>query len=138
MSMHLVGPYLTTTSYKKRKNTVTKAKQQQWQLDWQQQCRERRQKGLPKISFEQYVEELHGRVTKSKPVFKELKTNYNYPRSTQHIPSVESNGPAVCAAPASKQYTGTAMVGIAVMHKSNSIPVFSKKDAQDVSAMRRG
>lgn len=53
------------------------------------------------------------------------------------IKSVESNE-HVAFRPADKVYTGTAMVGIAVMHKSNAIPVFSKEQAEDVSKMRRG
>jgi len=39
--------------------------------------------------------------------------------------------------PAVKQYTGTAMIGIATMHKSNSIPVFSTENAKEVAQMRR-
>ena len=35
-------------------------------------------------------------------------------------------------------YTGTAMVGIATMHKSNAVPVFSKQSAKDISKMRKG
>lgn len=34
-------------------------------------------------------------------------------------------------------YTGTAMLGIATMHKSNAVPVFSEQDAHDISRMRR-
>lgn len=37
-----------------------------------------------------------------------------------------------------RQYTGTRMIGIAVMHKSNSVPVFSADDAVDLARMRRG
>lgn len=38
---------------------------------------------------------------------------------------------------APKTYTGTAMLGVATMHKSNSVPVFSKQDAIDIAKMRR-
>lgn len=34
-------------------------------------------------------------------------------------------------------YTGNVMLGVATMHKSNSVPVFSKDDAVDISKMRR-
>ena len=37
-----------------------------------------------------------------------------------------------------KKYTGTAIVGIATLHKSVAVPVFSKEDAVDISKMRRG
>ena len=39
---------------------------------------------------------------------------------------------------ATNVYTGTAMIGIATMHKSNSVPVFSVQEAMDISKMRRG
>lgn len=35
-------------------------------------------------------------------------------------------------------YTGDAMIGVATLHKSNAVPVFSKEDAADISKMRRG
>jgi hypothetical protein len=30
------------------------------------------------------------------------------------------------------------LLGIATMHKSNMVPVFSKDDAEDIAKMRRG
>ena len=41
------------------------------------------------------------------------------------------------AAKPAKVYTGTEMVGIAQMHKSNAQPVFNKQAAVDASQMRR-
>jgi hypothetical protein len=38
----------------------------------------------------------------------------------------------------SPQYTGNAVVGIATLHKSNQVPVFSKQEAVEVARMRRG
>lgn len=35
------------------------------------------------------------------------------------------------------QYTGTKMLGVATMHKSNSVPVFQDEDAKDIAKMRR-
>lgn len=37
----------------------------------------------------------------------------------------------------SKAYTGTKLVGIATMHKSNMVPVFSQEEAEQISKMRR-
>tara|TARA_R100001594_G_scaffold1044_2_gene4283 strand:- start:3026 stop:3388 length:363 start_codon:yes stop_codon:yes gene_type:complete len=37
----------------------------------------------------------------------------------------------------SKVYTGTEIIGIATMHKSNAIPVRGKKQAEEISKMRR-
>lgn len=36
------------------------------------------------------------------------------------------------------KYTGDNLLGIAVMHKSCLVPVFSKKDATEIASMRRG
>ena len=45
MTMHLVGPYLTTTNYKKRQPKVTKAKLEQWTLMWQDRNRQLKRQG---------------------------------------------------------------------------------------------
>lgn len=39
---------------------------------------------------------------------------------------------------AEKKYTGDAMMGIAVRHKSGLEPVFSQQQAEDLARMRRG
>lgn len=36
-----------------------------------------------------------------------------------------------------KVYTGTAMLGIGTLHKSNAVPIFSDQDAKDQANMRR-
>lgn len=36
-----------------------------------------------------------------------------------------------------KVYTGDSMLGVATMHKSNAVPVFSSESAKDISNMRR-
>jgi len=56
--------------------------------------------------------------------------------NTHHIPSVNTGGTATMAAP--KVYTGTKVKGIATMHKSNAVPVFSDEEAIEISRMRRG
>jgi hypothetical protein len=37
-----------------------------------------------------------------------------------------------------KVYTGTEIMGIATMHKSNAVPIRNKKSAEEVAKMRRG
>ena len=56
--------------------------------------------------------------------------------STHHIPSVNTGGNATMTAP--KVYTGTKVKGIATMHKSNAVPVFSDQEAIEIATMRRG
>jgi hypothetical protein len=36
------------------------------------------------------------------------------------------------------KYTGTAMIGIGTLHKSNAVPLFSTDDAKEQARMRRG
>jgi hypothetical protein len=59
-------------------------------------------------------------------------------RSTSsHIPSLSTgNQGGTLIAP--KVYTGTKVKGIATMHKSNAVPVFSDEEAVEISRMRRG
>jgi hypothetical protein len=56
--------------------------------------------------------------------------------TSHHIPSRDTGGVATLA-PA-KVYTGTKVKGIATMHKSNAVPVFSDEEAVEISRMRRG
>lgn len=55
--------------------------------------------------------------------------------STAHIPSRVTEGGST--APVHKVYTGTKVLGIATMHKSNAVPVFAEEEAIEISKMRR-
>jgi len=55
--------------------------------------------------------------------------------TTAHIRSVDTGGNATLA-PA-KVYTGSMVKGIATMHKSNAVPIFSDEQAVDIARMRR-
>lgn len=37
----------------------------------------------------------------------------------------------------SPQYTGTKVLGIGTMHKSNMVPIFAEEEAKDIATMRR-
>ena len=69
-----------------------------------------------------------------------LKGNYSLAipaeRSTAHLKSLGQDNGVATLAPA-KVYTGTKVKGIATMHKSNAVPVFSDEEAVDISKMRR-
>lgn len=62
--------------------------------------------------------------------------SYAYRGQDTKIPSLQTTGGSCAAAPR-KQYTGTAMLGVATMHKSNAVPVFSESSAAEISSMRR-
>lgn len=64
-------------------------------------------------------------------------TNNSLHRIQNEIPSRVTPGDTSFKRDAPK-YTGTAIIGISTMHKSNAIPVFSKEQAIEISKMRRG
>lgn len=58
-------------------------------------------------------------------------------RETPHMPSRDT-GQGSCAKKESPKYTGTKMLGVGQMHKSNAVPIFSQDDAIEIARMRRG
>jgi hypothetical protein len=57
-------------------------------------------------------------------------------RETPHIESRDT-GWVTCAKTPDQTYTGTKVKGIATLHKSNGVPVFTDQEAIDISKMRR-
>ena len=55
--------------------------------------------------------------------------------TTKHIKSLDTGG--VAPAAIRKVYTGTKILGIGTLHKSNAVPVFSDEEAKDIARMRR-
>ena len=131
MSMHLEGPWLSTTGKKKGKKKFASAehkrKAEQADADWKElqkrwgveaeEKKRTRAMGAPSLSSTYSLKIPEGRNT------------------TAHIKSVDTGGNAVLKP--SKVYTGTMVKGIATMHKSNAVPVFSNEEAIDISKMRR-
>jgi hypothetical protein len=129
MSMHLHHPSLSLNGKKKGKikfrnadearkarelDESWKALQKQWGIEAEDKKRRRA------MSAETLSYNLSAGIT----------------RNTRHIPSRgDGMGSATLAPP--KVYTGTKVKGIATMHKSNAVPVFSDEEAQDISRMRR-
>ena len=107
------------THIPKRKAKKPTAKQRQLSADWDKLL----QKYAPK-----------------KPTAKGVKA-YSppkpYVRETEYIPSRDT-GFHDCTKKQQQTYTGTSMMGIATLHKSNAVPVFSQEDAVEISRMRRG
>ena len=142
MSMHLEKPYLTTISTKKSSTKITKAKQLELEHGWKERNKMLKSIGLPKESFEQYMEWVFGKgkKTTSSAMVKSA------PKQNQRKVTTKSSPPIIPAewyktATAAKEanvYTGDKMLGVATMHKSNMVPVFSDDSAKDISKMRRG
>ena len=81
------------------------------------------------------LKSILNKLNTSKKSILEYKLNVPAERSTRHIPSRDTGGNATLAPV--KVYTGTMVKGIATMHKSNAVPVFSDQEAIDISKMRR-
>ena len=60
-----------------------------------------------------------------------------YVRETPHYPSLNSGFHDTSAKP-KQTYTGSNMIGIGTLHKSNAVPIFSEEDAREQARMRRG
>lgn len=128
--MHLEGPWLSTTGKRKGKKKFASAeharKARQLEESWKEL--------LKRHGLEQ--EERKQKRAMSAPT---LTKKYAIPEgrdTTSHIKSVDT-GVAVATKKAPQQYTGTKVKGIATMHKSNAVPVFSDEEAVDISKMRR-
>jgi len=129
MTMHLVGPYLSLNGKKKGKfkfrNAEEARKARELDASWQE---------LKKKWEVDADEKKRSRALKAEPLTYKLSAPAG--RFTTHdIPSRDTGGNATLA-PA-KVYTGTKVKGIATMHKSNAVPVFSDEEAKDISKMRR-
>ena len=133
MTMHLVGPYLTTTGKKKGKAKFRTA-------DAANKARKNAESWQALLDRWDVKSEV--KTTKVQPTARVVTTSGYSPlhdpkRSTRHIPSLDT-GQGIAARPADKVYTGDAMLGVSVLHKSNGVPVFRQEDAVDISKMRRG
>ncbi len=127
MSMHLVGPYMTTTNYKKRKqkgltkrDRDAKAEHDKWL----------RKQGV-------HPDQLAEKKAKSGNTA--LNSIPDYTAGSRSLPTSDR----ICGNGTRKEgntYSGERqLLGIATMHKSNMVPVFAdkKEDAKDIANMRR-
>jgi hypothetical protein len=131
MTMHLEGPWLTTTGKwrtKRRKYASAAAAQQERELraEWQQRKAEW-SKLTPKFSTNSHT----SATTRS------VAPQYPPGREPQSIPSRPDTPGAMAARPADKVYTGTKIKGIGTLHKSNAVPIFTDDEAKDIAHMRR-
>ncbi len=160
--MHLAGPELTTTNYKKRVNKITRAQQEEIERGWRERNQRLKAMGLPKETLEQYTDWLYGRGKKEKKNRDSKQSSKVSTKVAQagdgttsmagvnklgkepYSNSVEGNKASLglwITGPVSSKptptYTGTKIKGIGVMHKSNMVPIFSDDEAVDIARMRR-
>jgi hypothetical protein len=131
MAFHLEGPWLSTTGKKRgpKKWASSEAKKlaQKRQAEWDRKLVEF-EKMAPKFST--------GPYNAPKKTISDYSPKIPPGRETSHIPSKDT-GWVACVKVTDQTYTGNKMKGIGVMHKSNSVPIFTDDEAKDISKMRR-
>lgn len=79
---------------------------------------------------------IASRKSTNAPFVPPSKVDVDPSRDLKRLPSLSQDS-GVATKKASPQYTGTKMLGLGTMHKSNTVPVFSEEEAKDISKMRR-
>ena len=99
-----------------------------------------KQKAKQKLAWEAYLKKngVQKKVSKFVPMKAVLFAPVR-PGSMGYksIPSIKGKT-GDTSMPPKKEYTGNKIIGIATMHKSNLVPIFSNEEAVDVARMRRG
>lgn len=125
MSMHLLGPYMTTTKYNSKKSNRKKTTRQ---INAEAEH--------DKFLRKQGVHPDQLAAKKKRPAINEI-PDYKINKPTVALGNkISGHGPAK----ESMTYSGERqLLGIATMHKSNMVPIFAdrKEDAKDVASMRR-
>ena len=128
--MHLEGPWLSTTGKKKGKKKFASAEHARKARELDESWKELQKKWGIEAEERKRKRGLTAEVwaPKDKPYSR-------YGTDVKHPSLPFTGGP--CTVPPPKVYTGTKVKGIATMHKSNAVPVFSDEEAVDISKMRR-
>ena len=131
MTMHLEGPWLSTTGKKKGKKKFASAEQARKSRELDESWKALQKKWAVDLEASKKKHALSAAPLSSTYSLK-IPEGRN---TTAHLKSVDTGGNATLKP--SKVYTGTKVKGIATMHKSNAVPVFSDEEAIDISKMRR-
>jgi len=85
-------------------------------------------------------------LKEQRAIKRSLKVDASAAKLISHATYRRDTGPAInslpftgapCTKPIEgKRYTGSAMIGIGTLHKSNAVPIFSSEDAKDQARMR--
>jgi hypothetical protein len=130
MSMHLHHPSLSLNGKKRGKvkfrNAAEAQRARELDASW---------KELLKAQGIEQEEKKRKRALEAEPLTYKLSAPPGRATSN-NIPSRVTAGGST--APVYKVYTGTKVLGIGTMHKSNAVPVFSNEEAHDIATMRRG
>lgn len=134
MTMHLLGPAYTTTNHGKRKSKVSNSQYHKYCMDWRDDCKRNKRLGIKSKTLDEYLAYRQGKYN---PKLRGTKMpEYNVSNHRELYPSLTDTSVTFAKKP--NVYTGDRLLGIATMHKSNSVPVFSQEDAIEIATMRRG
>ena len=122
MTMHLLPIYFTTTKHSRKRKRKFSQKQQKAQQE--------HEKFLKKMGVNNV--DVSGKAT-------ERIANPSYAGSNPVIHSIPTSDiiPDNGNKKDTQKYTGTNILGIATMHKSNMVPITNKQAAKDIAKMRR-
>jgi len=130
MTMHLAHPALSMGGKRKGKvkfrNSSEAQKARQLDADW---------KELQKKWEVDADDKKRKRALAAEPLSYTLSAPAG--RETKRINSLDTGHSGAVRTKDIPQYTGTNIVGISTLHKSNAVPVFSREEAIDISKMRR-
>ena len=132
MSMHMEGPWLSTVGKKKGKVKFASAEHARKARELDENWKE-----IQKKWGVEAEEKKRNRALSAPALSKAYSLKIPEGRNTTaHIKSLNSGLGNATLTPA-KVYTGTKVKGIATMHKSNAVPIFSDEEAVEISHMRR-
>jgi len=130
MTMHLAHPALSMGGKRKGKvkfrNSAEAQKARQLDADW---------KELQKKWEVDADDKKRKRALAAEPLQYTLSAPAG--RETQRIASRDTGHSGAVRTKDIPQYTGTKILGIGTMHKSNAVPIFSDEEAKAISTMRR-
>jgi hypothetical protein len=129
--MHLLPPMYSTTGKKRgpKKWASAEAKKlaQQRQAEWDRKL----------VQFDKLAPRFStGPYNAPRVTIKNFMPTHPPGREAVAVPS-QDTGWIPCVKVKDTEYTGTKVKGIATMHKSNGVPVFTDEEAKDISKMRR-
>ena len=132
MSMHLHHPSLSLTGKRKGKvkfrNAAEAQRARELDASW---------KEILKAQGVADEQRRRTRAMRAEPLQYNL-SSVNDRANTRHIPSLDTGHSGPVSSKENPKYTGTKILGIGTMHKSNAVPVFSSEEAHDIATMRRG
>lgn len=128
MTMHLEGPWLSTTGKKRGKQKFRNADEARKARELDASWKELQKKWGVEIEEKKRRRAMTAEVWKPAPTV--------FQRQTPKIESLPFTG-GPCVKPPEKVYTGTKIKGIGTMHKSNAVPIFSDEEAVAIATMRR-